>query len=727
MKQQTPKHLKVTHKHRKSYRKRHYAVMIASFALGVALINSVILYINNQAGSTQLAKETISEVFGTKVENNSVVRSTYGFSLSYDQRKLSAAALDASNGELYTDQELSVPRTYSTVRLSTKSIDSSDGGATKISYYADDDTTTTDLGALEQTYITRQQTDRRTLRPSDSTIKTVEGVEFRRTEWTRQLQSNDISLSTRFVSYVGIVHDRPMTVVVHQGLSNEKTDDSIINGLSFSEKKQASTVPMIKSTPASLALMDTLLGVQSVGAAAPSYSASERVSATYGAAVVKLYNIKVGDLAIDGKRVIKDHVAGGTGSGFIVSGDGYIATNGHVAVIDPREEVVTSAIKQAQAGNNAPFSLLIQLSGARQSDIANARSDSDIIKILIRKIYQIPSSRFTFQNSKQNLLVGLGNEQISVTDLYNRTLARQDYPTSDTVKVGTLKRADYDGIILPSVLNQFTRSDVALVKIDGKNFPMVRLGSLQSAAQGSNLNIMGFPGVGASNGIVSETKTSSTLTTGKVSALKTDTGGHNLIETDTEIGHGNSGGPAFSDNGEVVGIATYAIDPGGAGDGKLNYIRDIKDFKEIASDEGVTYAQSKTQDEWDKALELFYEARYKRSLTHFASVQAAYPQHPRVAELAKVATTRIEAGENVDDFPLVLVAGATLLVVIGAIGSGAAIVVHRKKHRALSNAIAAGTAQPTMRGAPAQYVSSVSTSSADTPPSQVDSSEQQPQ
>lgn len=704
MKHQAPKHLRVTHKHRKSYRKRHYAVLIASLALGLALINSVILYINNQSTSASLAVQSISDVFGPKKASNSLVRSTYGFSLSYDQRKQSVSALDPTTSDLYIDQELATPRAYSTLRLSTKSLEPSDGEATKITYYPNDRAMSSDLSELERTYITNQQSDKRALKPSSSTTKMIDTVAFRRTQWSRQLQSNGISLTTHFVSYVGLVHDRPMTIIVYQGLTDSTSDDSVVNGLSFSEKEQAHTPSVNTTSFASSTFIDQLLGIQTVGAAAPSYSASERVSATYSAAVVKIYNIKVGDLAIDGKRVIQNHIAGGTGSGFIVSRDGYIATNGHVAVIDPREEVVTSAIKQAQAGNSAPLSLLIQLSGITQSDIANVRSENEIVKTVIKKIYQIPASRFSFVNSKQNLLVGLGNEQVDIANLYNMTVARQNYPTNNVVKAGALKRSDYDGIILPSVLNQFTKSDVALIKIDGNNYPMVRLGTLQSAQQGSNLNIMGFPGVGASNGIVSETKTSSTLTTGKVSALKTDTGGHNLIETDTEIGHGNSGGPAFNDSGEVVGIATYAVDPGGSGDGKLNYIRDIKDFKTIATDGGVNYQVSQTQTEWGKGLDLFYSGRYKKAVSHFDTVAASYPEHPRVAELTAVAKTRIAAGENVEEFPTALVVGSVSIILLGVSGSVVAIVVQRRKHNALTRAITAGTAQPTMPGTPAQYV-----------------------
>jgi hypothetical protein len=203
--------------------------------------------------------------------------------------------------------------------------------------------------------------------------------------------------------------------------------------------------------------------------------------------------------------------------------------------------------------------------------------------------------------------------------------------------------------------------------------------------------------------LVSQTKTTSTLTTGKVSSHKIDSGGHQLIETDTEIGHGNSGGPAYNDDGYVVGIATYSAG-GGEGDGTLNYIRDIADFKNVAAQSSVNYAESRTQTEWDKGIQLFYQAHYKSAVAHFARVQKLYPNHPTAKQLTATADKRIANGENIDEFPVLLVVILGIIILAGAAGSVVFIVMHKQKHNALVQAVATGQATPPVPGAPVQFV-----------------------
>ena len=90
------------------------------------------------------------------------------------------------------------------------------------------------------------------------------------------------------------------------------------------------------------------------------------------------------------------------------------------------------------------------------------------------------------------------------------------------------------------------RTDVALLKVDGKNLPTVKLGDSQKLKVGEWVLAIGSPfgfDHSVTKGIVSA----------KGRTLPNDTYVP-FIQTDVAINPGNSGGPLFNMNGEVVGI-----------------------------------------------------------------------------------------------------------------------------------------------------------------------------
>lgn len=88
------------------------------------------------------------------------------------------------------------------------------------------------------------------------------------------------------------------------------------------------------------------------------------------------------------------------------------------------------------------------------------------------------------------------------------------------------------------------RTDVALVKIDAKDLPAVKLGDVNRLKVGEWVMAIGSP-YGLEN----------TVTAGIVSAKQRETGDFlPFIQTDVAINPGNSGGPLINLRGEVVGI-----------------------------------------------------------------------------------------------------------------------------------------------------------------------------
>ncbi len=96
------------------------------------------------------------------------------------------------------------------------------------------------------------------------------------------------------------------------------------------------------------------------------------------------------------------------------------------------------------------------------------------------------------------------------------------------------------------VLGVDRRTDVALVKIDATNLPVVHIGDSGKAKTGEWVAAIGSP-FGLEN----------TVTAGIISAKSRSLPDENyvpFIQTDVAINPGNSGGPLFNMNGEVIGI-----------------------------------------------------------------------------------------------------------------------------------------------------------------------------
>jgi serine protease Do len=125
--------------------------------------------------------------------------------------------------------------------------------------------------------------------------------------------------------------------------------------------------------------------------------------------------------------------------------------------------------------------------------------------------------------------------------------------TVDSVTVITTDRKEY----VARIVGRDETSDLALLKIEGRNLPFVQWGDSTRARVGDWVLAIGNPyGLGG------------TVTAGIISALHrgiTGSGAYDrYIQTDAAINMGNSGGPMFDLNGNVIGINSALISPTGA-------------------------------------------------------------------------------------------------------------------------------------------------------------------
>jgi serine protease Do len=114
-----------------------------------------------------------------------------------------------------------------------------------------------------------------------------------------------------------------------------------------------------------------------------------------------------------------------------------------------------------------------------------------------------------------------------------------------------------NGMTYPAkVLGTDPRTDLAVVKISaGKPLPYVELGNSDNVTPGQWVVALGNPfGLGG------------TVTAGIVSALGRDIGDgpyDKFIQIDAPINEGNSGGPLFNEEGQVIGVNTAILSPSG--------------------------------------------------------------------------------------------------------------------------------------------------------------------
>ncbi len=697
--------------HARPFRKRHYGLLILSVLLTVGLLYLLITNVLINRSEVKSVKEVLARALNQSSSEQSndlpQVSSTYGLSITYNPKILLPSATSSKDNKLYSGSELNIQRPYSTIRLSALSSDSTSGtanGSLTVQYYLNDATgNSADLVKLEAQLVGASNPN---LAISESSETTISGVTFVKSDWKSASVKGGVTINdksaTRITSFIGLIDGIPVTIIRSYGLAEGKNTQDSFNESLKSIKFEPTTSSATILTPSDisnisessdLSLLDRLAFTQSVSAESflNKDNSSERVSLLYSPSVVKIYNFYCMDIVLNNKPFATDNCSATTGSGFFVGDKGYVATNGHVVVNDPLSIAITYAFDQASKGNMFYFSELAQAAGLTQADIDAAPTDKDKVKVAVEKLYKIPSTKLSAVNKTENILVGLGERQPDLQQLLNSTRSRQIYQAPSGVKKAQLVGYNYRAID-GAQTGQFEASDVALLKIDGNNYPTTKLGSISGIMQGSGLNIIGYPGAASSNPLVDSSESRATLTSGKVSSIKNATGSKSqMIETDATIGHGNSGGPAFNDSGEVVGIATYTIDGSGDGNGVFNYVRDVADLKDLASKNNVDLSsQSQTQQEWESAAKDIYQAHYAKALGKLESVKALYPEHPRVDQLIALVQQRINAGEGAKEFPTSIIALASLFGISLIVISILLIVHHSRKHAAYNEHLASG-------------------------------------
>lgn len=421
---------------------------------------------------------------------------------------------------------------------------------------------------------------------------------------------------------------------------------------------------------------------------------------------------------------------GGSGSGFMVGKDGLVATNGHVAKAS-FEDLVYSGRPEPGSGNffiDFQKELIAQtLPSGDATDSAQPDQKTIITKspslldAVIEKYTDFEKQGiFEKAETTDKYFVKLGNDPIRFNKVTTANRDSFSYKSlepverSQSVMDAEFVAADFGGTTALTLaatqaaaggapIKRERSSDVALIKLKGKDitaYPGVPMLSSNEVKEGEQIIVVGFPGLVSGQDpkagfLLDETVSSvrPTITRGIISALKQDTFGQMLLQTDASIEHGNSGGPAFNYLGDVIGIATYVIS---SGSGNYNFLRSTDDLMNLwEANQGDRTETSASYNAWRDGLAYFWQGKFTKAKEQFTEVKKLYPIHPQVDEYISNAEKGIETGQDTELNPagdqelksfgytqqqitLFIAAIMTVLIIVGGIITTYFIYDHKK-------------------------------------------------
>lgn len=414
------------------------------------------------------------------------------------------------------------------------------------------------------------------------------------------------------------------------------------------------TVPLVKGISNSA---DSLTAVELVDLVRPSI-----------VNIIHTYCLEITNLQPDLSRLSlpKYNLCGiAKGSGFVVNETGIVATNGHVVKVYPEEGLTNNLFFGEGKAFTLDLTKGIFLSSGQnptQADLEDFYNQisfnphyldkflSEIFRLVDQKIITIGLKDEKYYVNTGVEPVRIDPQKISSKDYLNSILPSSTTYTATLLDFNYPNRYSYDAIInkkYPEI------SDVALLQINTSAkipFPALELGTVDNLREGSDIIVIGYPtlvegGENPQATISYKTSTKPTVTRGIISALKQDASGKTIIQTDASIDRGNSGGPAFDANGQVIGIATFLMT---SQSGNFNFLRDVAELKQLMAKNNIENQPGDLSSNWKTGLASFRNKEFQKALKYFKQVEGLNPSHPSVKEFILMSEKAIAKGESLD-------------------------------------------------------------------------------
>ena len=313
----------------------------------------------------------------------------------------------------------------------------------------------------------------------------------------------------------------------------------------------------------------------------------------------------------------------GLGSGFFISSNGYIATNAHV---------VTMTKDGEEKAKQALFWQMVQQIGKQ-----------------IGKDPQSLNANFINEHSQFQSFQRIHHVIIPDGSAYPFEIKQYGAPTGEGSDQG---------------------KDVAIVKIEVRNAPILKLADSDRVQLQDHVTVIGYPGAADTfnSGLLStRSALEATINDGKISARKQSSSGAPILQTSTPATHGNSGGPVVNDANEVVGLLTFRGDTvNGQEVSGFAFIVPSNTVMEYVKSAGAENKEGPTDISFRDGLGLYWDSYYSSAIPKFEEVKRLFPQHSEVDRLIQSSQQMKAEGKEKSSFPVWLV--VVIVIVVLAIG-----------------------------------------------------------
>lgn len=301
-------------------------------------------------------------------------------------------------------------------------------------------------------------------------------------------------------------------------------------------------------------------------------SPQQKIALTAKPSVVRVWGAYIADFEFEGQKF--QEAIGGTGTGFFITADGFVATNAHV-------------VSDIYGGDD--------------------RAKKQLTEDAQREIY----------GHYRDVLARMSDDQLS------RVLAGLKLVKLDRRAYIVLPNGDHLDYEIKQTGVPGSGRDCAIIKVKTQNAPALPIGDSAKSQVEDHIIVIGYPGVADAKDLLDEkSELQPSVTDGAISALKHATTGEQILQISAPITHGNSGGPAIDQHGNVVGLATFGTEVQG-----FNFLVASATLMDFVKDSKVELKPSETLKMWQDGLQHYWDDEYTDAISKFEEVESNWPQH----------------------------------------------------------------------------------------------------